>query len=153
MHCMKSLQELCRSIFRAVNEDGEMPLLEARLRIMYDHLATLLHGFTNCIKFTKDTMEFLIPLSHKLINCSLPCFSPVVTYKRAQILTTGLWLVFKGKSYGRFSDIDYLTVFAYYRLDISGEHLNSDSVWGVEIRGACLQAIEILVQRTWELLC
>ncbi len=37
-------------------------------------------------------------------------------YKRAQILVADLWGAFKGESYGQFTDITKLTMFADYRV-------------------------------------
>ena len=49
-----------------------------------------------------------------------PCFrdetrfegKTVHFYKRAQILVADLWACFDGKGYGRFDDIDKITMFA-----------------------------------------
>ncbi|VDK33346.1 unnamed protein product [Taenia asiatica] len=170
--------ESCRSIFRADDAKVEIPLLEARLQIMHDHAATLLHDFdgcfTNCIKVCESSAAKLL----HLVCDKFPSFRDravykernVTFYKRAQILVADLWLAFKGKSYGHFSDIDSLTAFADYRVPqvlayfgvlnydedlmhklTKHENLDSGSVWEVEIRGACLQAVEMLVQKTREL--
>jgi len=45
-------------------------------------------------------------------------------YKRAQILVADLWGAFKGESYGQFSDISKLTMFADYRVPQILLHLN-----------------------------
>lgn len=37
-------------------------------------------------------------------------------YKRAQILVGDIWACFKGEGIGKFLDIDYLTMFADYRI-------------------------------------
>lgn len=55
-----------------------------------------------------------------LIVDSFPCFrdearydkKSVRFYKRAQILVADLWACFEGKGYGRFDDIDKITMFA-----------------------------------------
>ncbi|KAG6035021.1 hypothetical protein E4U40_003074, partial [Claviceps sp. LM458 group G5] len=41
---------------------------------------------------------------------------PVRFLKRAQILVADLWACFEGQSYGRFRDIDKITIFADYRI-------------------------------------
>ncbi|CDI97224.1 protein of unknown function DUF2419 [Echinococcus multilocularis] len=171
--------ERSQSIFRADDPDVEIPLLEARLQIMHEHATTLLNDFggcfTNCIKVCEASAAKLL----QLVCDKFPSFQDravykernVTFYKRAQILIADLWLAFKGKSYGHFSDIDSLTAFADYRVPqvlayfgvlnydedlmsklVNNEHLSSGSVWEVEIRGACLQAVVMLVQKTQELL-
>ena len=37
-------------------------------------------------------------------------------YKRVQILVGDIWACFKGQSYGAFTDINYITMFADYRV-------------------------------------
>lgn len=37
-------------------------------------------------------------------------------YKRAQILVGDIWACFKGEGIGKFHDIDYITMFADYRI-------------------------------------
>lgn len=41
---------------------------------------------------------------------------PIRFLKRAQILVADLWACFDGESYGRFYDIDKITIFADYRV-------------------------------------
>lgn len=43
-------------------------------------------------------------------------FILVSFYKRAQILIGDIWACFKGQDYGRFNDINYITMFADYRI-------------------------------------
>ncbi|VDM18952.1 unnamed protein product [Hydatigera taeniaeformis] len=170
--------EECRSIFRADNRDVEIPLLEARLQIMHEHATILMNDFdgcfTTCIKVCASSA---VKLLH-LVCDKFPSFRDRAIYKerhgmlnfalsellRAQILIADLWLAFKGKSYGHFSDIDALTAFADYRvpqvlayfgvlhydddLMLKLKKRSSGSVWEVEIRGVCLQAVE----KTQELL-
>lgn len=40
----------------------------------------------------------------------------ILFYKRAQILVGDLWGAFKGESYGKFTDVGKLTMFADYRV-------------------------------------
>src|SRR5437762_7255515 len=79
---------------------------------------------------------------------------PLKFYKRAQILIADLWACFCNTSYGYFTDIDKLTMFADYRVPQilhslgciryspslisllnSGVHLESGGRFEVEIRG------------------
>uniref|UniRef100_A0A5K3FM03 Queuosine 5'-phosphate N-glycosylase/hydrolase n=1 Tax=Mesocestoides corti TaxID=53468 RepID=A0A5K3FM03_MESCO len=167
-----------RSIFRSDDPNVEIPLLETRLQIMREHASTLLSDysgcFTKCIEACHGSAAKLL----KLVCEKFPSFSDkavykgrnVTFYKRGQILIADLWLAFKGESYGHFDDIDSLTAFADYRVPqvlayfgvlhyddelmqklLKKEHLESGSVWEVEIRGACLEAVELIVQKTREL--
>jgi hypothetical protein len=87
-------------------------------------------------------------------------------YKRAQILVSDLALAFGGRSFGRFEDLNALTIFAdnlvphVLRLDgilvyapdlveriTHGEVLAAGSESEVEIRACALHAVELIVDR------
>jgi hypothetical protein len=59
-----------------------------------------------------------------LLASKFPCFRDEGTFekksvrflKRAQILVADLWAAFDGASYGEFTDIDKITMFADYRV-------------------------------------
>lgn len=76
--------------------------------------------------------------------------------KRAQILVADMWACFNGESYGEFSDIDKVTIFADYRIPqilISfgalycspivaaaikdRRMIESGGSWEVQLRGEC----------------
>lgn len=73
-------------------------------------------SFTSCIEEANGSAAVLV----NLIADNFPCFrdrtrfegKEVRFYKRAQILVADLWACFRGKSYGKFHDIDKLTMFA-----------------------------------------
>lgn len=61
-----------------------------------------------------------------LVVNNFPCFDDKSTYpalgdapiyirKRAQILVAEIWAALEGQGYGRFDDIDQITMFADYR--------------------------------------
>ena len=72
--------------------------------------------FLNCIKEAQGSAVTLV----NLLVSSFPCFRDeghfegrlVRFYKRAQILVADLWAAFEGEGYGRFDDIDKITMFA-----------------------------------------
>ncbi|GAB2231785.1 hypothetical protein Droror1_Dr00010797 [Drosera rotundifolia] len=85
----------------------------------------------------------------------------VFLYKRAQIFVADIWGAFKGQSYGEFSDIGSITMFADYIVpavlrslgilkysssldDIieSNHELSSGSEEEVELRACCIYAVE-----------
>ncbi len=91
---------------------------------------------------------------------------PVYFYKRAQILANDLFLAFEGRSFGAFSGIDQLTIFAdnllphYFRMEgvlsydpalaetiERGESLPAGSRAEVEIRSWAVQCVEQVCQR------
>lgn len=73
-------------------------------------------SFTTCIEEANGSAAVLV----NLLADNFPCFrdktrfegKEVRFYKRAQILVADLWACFRGKSYGKFHDIDKLTMFA-----------------------------------------
>src|SRR5271169_1269128 len=92
-------------------------------------------------------------------------------YKRVQILIADLWACFCNTSYGHFTDIDKLSMFADYRVPQilhllgclryspslisllnSGVHLDSGGRLEVEIRGCSIWCVELLrreIRREW----
>jgi hypothetical protein len=118
-----------------------------------DHSATeLINLLVSTIPSFNDLAPPL-PLSSK----------PLKFYKRAQILVADLWACFSNTSYGHFTDIDKLSMFADYRvpqilhslgclryspalvnlLD-SGCDLEAGGRLEVEIRGCSIWCVELL---------
>ena len=101
-----------------------MPLLSERIQILREAGAILYRdfgcSFTNCIKQANQSAPALV----NLVVDHVPSFrdttvfhgKKVNLYKRAQILVADLWAAFNGTSWGTFSDIDKLTMFADYRV-------------------------------------
>jgi hypothetical protein len=77
-------------------------------------------SFTNCIAEANGSAAALV----NLLVDNFPGFRDEVRfhgkavrfYKRAQILVGDLWACFNGEGYGRFHDIDKITMFADYRI-------------------------------------
>ncbi|VDO04694.1 unnamed protein product [Rodentolepis nana] len=165
-------------IFKSASS-SPIPLLDERLEILHTNGKVLLDEFggcfTNCLKACDGSAAKLI----QLVCEKFPSFrdeatykgQKVLLYKRVQILVADLWLAFKGESYGHFKDIDNLTAFADYRVPQvlnffkvleydeelmtklkNHELLESKSALEVEIRGCCLQAVELLNEATKALL-
>jgi len=73
-------------------------------------------SFKTCIEEANGSAATLV----NLLVDNLPCFRDVARfegktvrfYKRAQILVADLWACFEGTGYGRFHDIDSITMFA-----------------------------------------
>ena len=100
-----------------------------------------------------------------------PCFKDearfegktVRIYKRAQILVADLWACFEGESYGKFNDINKITMFADYRipqmLNSLGclqyspplDHhirqlrpISSGHSWEIQLRGCSIWCVELI---------
>ncbi|KAM7535460.1 hypothetical protein Aperf_G00000102985 [Anoplocephala perfoliata] len=156
-----------------------IPLLDERLEILHTNGKVLLEEFDGCFTKCIEACNCSAAKLIQLVCDKFPSFrdqavykgQKVLFYKRVQILVADLWLAFRGESYGRFTDIDSLTAFADYRVPQllnffnvleyddelmaklkNHELLESGSPWEVEIRGCCLQAVELLVEKIKELL-
>ncbi|PGH04305.1 hypothetical protein AJ79_07153 [Helicocarpus griseus UAMH5409] len=116
-------EEVLRHVFRSAT-DEEIPMFQERVdclreagKVLYDKY---LCSFTTCIEEANGSAAVLV----NLLADNFPCFrdrtrfegKEVRFYKRAQILVADLWACFRGKSYGKFHDIDKLTMFADYRI-------------------------------------
>ncbi|OQO05712.1 hypothetical protein B0A48_09805 [Cryoendolithus antarcticus] len=110
----------------------------------------------------------------KLVNMLaeyFPCFRDETRFedrrvrflKRAQIFVADLWAAFDGKGYGRFDDIEQLTMFADYRVPqmlynlsmlqysppLSArirrhEEIPHGHSWEIELRGCSIWAVELM---------
>ncbi|EEH05569.1 conserved hypothetical protein [Histoplasma capsulatum G186AR] len=163
-------EEVLRHVFRSAT-DEEIPMFQERLdclreagKILYDKYRC---SFTSCIEEANGSAAVLV----NLIADNFPCFrdrtrfegKEVRFYKRAQILVADLWACFRGKSYGKFHDIDKLTMFADYRIPQmlhtlgcllyspplethirKRKLLPSGHRWETELRGTSIWCIELI---------
>ncbi len=110
-------------IFRSATTTP-IPLLDERITCMRE-AGSILHSHfsgtpTTLIQRASSSAAGLV----NLLTAHFPTFNdthlfhsrPVRFHKRAQILVADLWACFEGKSYGRFTDIDQITMFADYRI-------------------------------------
>lgn len=156
-------------IFRGDDNHTKIPLINERVRNLHQAGQVLLKKyqgtFVECVKSCSGSAEKLL----RLIINDFDSFRDeadykaykVSFYKRAQILIGDIWACFKGRDYGRFNDIDYITMFADYRIPQvlihfgairysnpllsklqSDLELESGSSEEVEIRGCSIDAIE-----------
>lgn len=152
----QTVRELMQNIALAMNELGR------HVRDRYDG------SFVALIEAAKGSAERLVELL-----VAMPRFDDVAFYedldvpfyKRAQLATADLAVVFGSEELGRFGDLDRLTVFAdnqvphvlrvdgilryeeelARRID-AGELIEPQSLEEVEIRAAAVHACELLVQ-------
>ncbi|XP_006613970.1 queuosine salvage protein [Apis dorsata] len=155
-------------IFRGDTETS-IPLLDERVKCLRDAGKVLLEKyqgtFVNCVKLSSHSAQ-------NLLRCIVKEFESyqdeadykihrVSFYKRAQILVGDIWACFKGEGIGEFWDIDYLTMFADYRIPQillhfgairysntlmsklkSDIELENGSDEEIEIRGCTIEVIE-----------
>ncbi|XP_071443582.1 queuosine 5'-phosphate N-glycosylase/hydrolase-like [Hetaerina americana] len=144
-------EEQLRKILRPVENASEIPLLPERLVAMRQAGAVLLEKFGGTFCDFEET------------------HLRVAFYKRAQVLVSQIWMLFDGRDFGEFSDIDSLTVFADYRVpqvlvhfaaleyasDLmerlrNDEVLQNGSPEEVEIRGCTVEAVERITEKLKE---
>lgn len=110
----------------------DFPLLQERHRIIQEvaHECIKSFGgeFSNIVKKANNSAQELVEIITKtfrnLQDHAIYDGEQTFFYKRAQILVADLWGAFKGESYGQFSDISKLTMFADYRVPQILLHLN-----------------------------
>jgi hypothetical protein len=166
-------QELA-AIFRGPSADGpDIPLFEERLRCAREVGRVLLERFGGQFShLVEQAKQSGVALALALAE-HFSSFRDVATYdgrevrffKRAQICVADLYSAFGGKSWGAFTDMDELTIFADYKLPQVLRHhgvlvytpeladridrlelLAPGSVEEVEIRAATIWASELLRQ-------
>ncbi|MCJ1256938.1 hypothetical protein MMC24_004763 [Lignoscripta atroalba] len=111
--------DVLRHVFRSATAEV-IPLLDERLtclreagKVLYERFDCT---FLTCINEAKGSAAALV----NLIVSNFPCFrdearfegQTIRFYKRAQILVADLWACFDGEGYGRFDDINKITMFA-----------------------------------------
>ncbi|BDD62247.1 hypothetical protein MPDQ_002850 [Monascus purpureus] len=162
--------EVLKHVFRSAT-DEEMPLFKERVQCLREAGKVLCEefdgSFVNCIYDANHSSAVLV----NLLADRFPCFRDEATfngrkvrfYKRAQILVADLWACFDGQSYGEFSDIEKITMFADYRIPQilyqlgclryspplesrirNLETLPSGSNWEIELRGASIWCVELI---------
>ncbi|KAK9450100.1 uncharacterized protein V1518DRAFT_372029 [Limtongia smithiae] len=178
----KCTDDLIAYIFRSDTTES-VPMLQERISCMREAGSALVSQFggrfTNCIT---EAGNSAVRLVHIVVD-SFPCFRDeseykgrtVQIYKRAQILVAGwyranvrvpdIWACFNQTSYGKFDDIDKISMFADYRvpqilhtlgcLEYSTEltaHIDSlqmidhNDEREVELRGCSIWSVEVIKQ-------
>ena len=111
--------EVLRHVFRS-STSVEIPLLVERIYCMREAGSVLQDrfdgSFINCINEAAGSAAALV----NLLVDNFPCFDDrhrfedqvVCFHKRAQILVADLWACFESESFGFFSDIGQITMFA-----------------------------------------
>ncbi|KAK3890266.1 hypothetical protein Pcinc_005797 [Petrolisthes cinctipes] len=101
-----------------------MPLFEERLNVMKEVGQTLLDKYEGSFAAVIRKCEKRGIRLVELVTNDFPSFNDtaefegqkVAMFKRAQIVVSDTWLLFRGQGLGAFIDIDQLTMFADYRV-------------------------------------
>ena len=115
----KCTESLLRYVFRS-DTDEEIPMFSERVQCLREAGRTLHEQFdgsvVTLIEDAKGSAAGLVNLLAKYFTC----FQDEGTFekkkvrflKRAQIFVADLWAAFEGEGYGKFNDIDKITMFA-----------------------------------------
>lgn len=164
--------EVLRIVFSSGTEEGEgIPLFEQRVRCLREAGQVLEDEFdgsvVRLVEEAKGSAAGLVNLLAKWFTCfnDEGVFEKrkVRFLKRAQIFVADLWACFEGEGYGKFHDIDKITMFADYRIPqilsclsvlsycpplqnkiLRGEPIESGHSWELQIRGCSIWAVELL---------
>jgi len=163
-------EEMLHHVFRS-DSSTNMPLLNERIACLREAGMVLYNrfdcSFLKCLTDANYSAAALV----NLLADAFPCFrdetrfegKTVHFYKRAQILVADLWACFDGTGYGRFDDIDKITMFADYRipqmLNSLGclqyspplyyhikrlRQIDSGHPWEVQLRGCSIWCVELI---------
>lgn len=163
---------LMRKVFQSTS-DEEMPLLSERLACLREAGQVLYEkyecSFVNVIKAAGGSATKLVNILARDFSYFRDEFSfegrrkPVRFLKRAQILVAELWACFDGQSYGKFYDIDKITMFADYRVPQilhsmgclyysplllaaieTKQTIESGCSWEMQLRGCSIWCVELI---------
>ncbi|KAG7285387.1 hypothetical protein NEMBOFW57_010014 [Staphylotrichum longicolle] len=117
--------DVLRQVFRSCTNE-EMPLLAERLACLREAGKVLYERYEchpiNLIEEANGSAAALVNLLARDFSCFRDEHvfdgrrKPIRILKRAQILVADLWACFEGEGYGKFRDIDKITMFADYRV-------------------------------------
>ncbi|KAF9989813.1 hypothetical protein BGZ75_004815 [Mortierella antarctica] len=165
-------------IFRSDTKE-QIPLLQDRIRVIREAGKVLVEkfggNFANCIAQAEGSALKLVDIVTSNFSSFRDeaefCGRKVQIFKRAQILVADLWACFQNETYGKFNDIDEITMFADYRVPQAlyhfhclqyspelllvldrGQMLPNGSELEVEIRGNSIWAVELIRKRILELI-
>ncbi len=162
-------QEQLASVFRPDEGCGEVPMLDERLWALKEAGRVLLERYNGLVaelfeagrESAQSVLRLLVRDFASYRDCCEHRGRTVWFLKRAQILVADVWAAFGGHEWGRFNDIDSVTMFADYRVPQllcalgvlrysqrlrealeREDKIGSD--WECEIRGGSIHAVELL---------
>lgn len=163
--------EVLKHVFRSSTQE-EIPLFQERMACLREAGNVLYEkyqcSFTKCIEAAGGSAAALV----NILADDFPCFNDVVSFenrksvrllKRAQICVADIWAAFEGERFGRFDDIDKITMFADYRipqilnslgclwyspsLESTIRHkkvIESGHGWEIQMRGCSIWCVELI---------
>ncbi|ORY91685.1 hypothetical protein BCR35DRAFT_286654 [Leucosporidium creatinivorum] len=172
-------EKALKRVFRSDQEE-EIPLLEERIKVLREVGGVLCEKFDGSFANLVERADHSALTLVDLVVSNFPCYDDLTLYpppssassstnpprtvyirKRAQILVAETWAAFNGEGWGRFDDIDQLTMFADYRVPqilhslstisysphltsllLSSANLSNGSQEEIEIRCLSIAAIE-----------
>jgi len=164
-------EEVLKHVFRSSTQE-DIPMFEERVACLREAGQVLYEkyqcSFINCIETADHSAAALV----NLLARDFPCFNDVASFenrksvrllKRAQICVADIWAAFDAEGYGRFDDIDKITMFADYRvpqiLNTLGclwysplldnaihkkQPIASGHSWEVQLRGCSIWCVELI---------
>ncbi|XP_062854689.1 queuosine salvage protein [Trichomycterus rosablanca] len=159
------------------DSDTPMPMLKDRHRVLTEAGRVLMQhsgSFRDFISRGQNDAEKMV---HYIVD-NIPSYRDEATYegkgisfyKRAQILVADFWGIMEARGEGNIPNLDYLTMFADYRVPQAlvhlkalrysnalmealknGELIHSGDRREVEIRGCSIWCVEKIRNRLWEL--
>ncbi|KAA8915218.1 hypothetical protein TRICI_002575 [Trichomonascus ciferrii] len=167
----ENFPEVAKKVFRSENRE-DMPMFDKRIEVLQEAGKTFERmgytSFTQFVELAQNSAQTLIGIVIENFSSFNDTHSyknhEVKIMKRVQILTADIWACFEGKDYGKFDDIDTITMFADYRvpqiLHTLGclkyseqlesrirklELLPSGDPMEVELRACSIWAVELIV--------
>ncbi|RDW75093.1 putative cobyrinic acid a,c-diamide synthase [Coleophoma cylindrospora] len=164
-------EEVLKHVFRSCTQE-EIPMFKERMACLREAGQVLYEkyqcSFTNCIVAANNSAAALV----NILATDFPCFNDVVRFenrksvrllKRAQICVADIWAAFEGEDFGKFDDIDKITMFADYRVPqilntlgclwyspqlenaVRGKKLiESGHSWEIQMRGCSIWCVELI---------
>ena len=115
--------ELLNSVFASATSE-QIPMFKERFSVLVEAGEVMAKYRVNSFaSFVKEADQSALKLV-EILSARFKSFDDKSVYKqrkvhilkRAQILVADIWACFEGKSYGKFADIDQITMFADYRV-------------------------------------
>ena len=165
--------ETIEHVFRSSN-NTTLPLLDERVSNLRQVGLVLCQHFNGTFEKVLEQADQDVIKLIEIVTSYFSCFNdvgvfdgqPVQFQKRVQILIADIWACFEGSGYGRFRDIEQLTMFPDYRVpqsllflkvisytDEFLERIKNEELLPhgepeeMEIRGCSIHAVELIAQK------
>ncbi|KAF2745161.1 hypothetical protein M011DRAFT_448057 [Sporormia fimetaria CBS 119925] len=116
-------EEVLQKVFRSDTEE-EMPMFDERVKCMREAGRVIVEEFDSSVAILVEDAKHSAARLVNILADRFSCFRDEGTFerkkvrllKRAQIFVADVWAAFEGEGYGKFDDIDKITMFADYRV-------------------------------------